>query len=573
MHVLTNAEKLIPLRDAASLAESRRLAGMRMVTGTTSPSTRYERISVSPASCSIKSEYVIASHAFKPQYKCINYTPAWEQRKLGELFDYEQPQPYIVRGTEYDDSFPTPVLTAGQSFVLGYTNEKQGIKMASPEHPVIIFDDFTTSSHFVDFPFKVKSSAIKLLTLRDKNEDIHFAYQVLQNIAYTPVSHERHWISKFATFATLMPECKSEMQAIGHFMSNLDGLITLHQRKRESRIIRVRSFIWLAGDISGIGVSAYQPEREDRMTEGNTNAETLFCDYYEQWISVYKEGAIREVTMKKYRLTQAWLGRLIPDLKLADMDRVNYQKLINGYAEHHERQTTMDFHHQLKGAILDAVDEGLIQRDPTRKAIIKGKPPCSKKTKYLNQFELHAVLADLELGKGPSWDWLILLVAKTGLRFSEALGLTPDDFDFVHQTLSVSKTWDYKNGGGFVPTKNASSVRKVQLDWQLIMQLSTLLKDMPASDPIFVNGKVYNSTANNILARHCERANVPVISIHGLRHTHASLLLFAGVSIASVSKRLGHASMNTTQDTYLHVIRELENKDVDIVMRALSTLI
>ena len=364
-----------------------------------------------------------------------------------------------------------------------------------------------------------------------------------------------------------------EQQQIGDFFAKLDSLITLHQRKRESRIIRVRSFIWLAGDISGIGVSAYQPEREDRMTEGNTNAETLFCDYYEQWISVYKEGAIREVTMKKYRLTQAWLGRLIPDLKLADMDRVNYQKLINGYAEHHERQTTMDFHHQLKGAILDAVDEGLIQRDPTRKAIIKGKPPCSKKTKYLNQFELHAVLADLELGKGPSWDWLILLVAKTGLRFSEALGLTPDDFDFVHQTLSVSKTWDYKNGGGFVPTKNASSVRKVQLDWQLIMQLSTLLKDMPASDPIFVNGKVYNSTANNILARHCERANVPVISIHGLRHTHASLLLFAGVSIASVSKRLGHASMNTTQDTYLHVIRELENKDVDIVMRALSTLI
>ena len=171
------------------------------------------------------------------------YASAWEQRKLGELFDYEQPQPYIVRGTEYDDSFPTPVLTAGQSFVLGYTNEKQGIKMASPEHPVIIFDDFTTSSHFVDFPFKVKSSAIKLLTLRDKNEDIHFAYQVLQNIAYTPVSHERHWISKFATFATLMPECKSEMQAIGHFMSNLDGLITLHQRKYDKLVILKKSML------------------------------------------------------------------------------------------------------------------------------------------------------------------------------------------------------------------------------------------------------------------------------------------------------------------------------------------
>ncbi|MBF4808271.1 MAG: site-specific integrase [Lancefieldella rimae] len=303
------------------------------------------------------------------------------------------------------------------------------------------------------------------------------------------------------------------------------------------------------------------------------NEESLFCDYYSQWISVYKEGAIREVTMGKYRLTQSWLAKLIPDLKIKDLDRTSYQQLINGYAVHHERQTTMDFHHQLKGAILDAVDEGLIPRDPTRKAIIKGKQPRTKKIKYLNQFELHAMLGDLDLSGEPSWDWLILIVAKTGLRFSEALGLTPEDFDFAHQTLSVNKTWDYKNGGGFVPTKNASSVRKVQLDWQLIMQLSGLLKDLPPTEPIFAKGKVYNSTANSVLARHCQNVGVPTISVHGLRHTHASLLLFAGVSIASVSRRLGHASMTTTQETYLHVIQELENKDIDIVMRALSTLI
>lgn len=302
--------------------------------------------------------------------------------------------------------------------------------------------------------------------------------------------------------------------------------------------------------------------------------DSLFCDYYSQWVSVYKEGAIREVTMRKYRLTQSWLARLIPNLKIKDLDRTSYQQLINGYAEHHERQTTMDFHHQLKGAILDAVDEGLIPRDPTRKAIIKGKSPRAKKIKYLNQFELHAMLGDLDLSTSePSWDWLILIVAKTGLRFSEALGLTPEDFDFAHQTLSVNKTWDYKNGGGFVPTKNASSVRKVQLDWQLIMQLSGLLRNLPPTEPIFVKGKVYNSTANSVLARHCKNVGAPVISVHGLRHTHASLLLFAGVSIASVSRRLGHASMTTTQETYLHVIQELENKDIDIVMRALSTLI
>lgn len=99
------------------------------------------------------------------------------------------------------------------------------------------------------------------------------------------------------------------------------------------------------------------------------------------------------------------------------------------------------------------------------------------------------------------------------------------------------------------------------------------LEEPSPAEPIFVKGKVYNSTANSVLARHCKNVGAPAISVHGLRHTHASLLLFAGVSIASVSRRLGHASMTTTQETYLHVIQELENKDIDIVMRALSTLI
>lgn len=297
-----------------------------------------------------------------------------------------------------------------------------------------------------------------------------------------------------------------------------------------------------------------------------------FCDYYRQWIAVYKEGAVRKVTLKKYYLTHAWLERLIPGLTMDKLDRMAYQRLLNAYAEQHERQTVMDFHHQLKGAILDAVDEGLIDRDPTRKAIVKGKTPREKKPKYLNQFELHKLLSSLDLTPQLNWDWMILLIAKTGLRFSEALALTPKDFDFSHQALSVDKTWDYKEGAGFLPTKNRSSVRKVAIDWQLIVQFSELMKGLPEDQPIFVQGRVYNSTLNGILARRCLKAGVPAISVHGLRHTHASLLLFAGVSIASVARRLGHSSMNTTQKTYLHIIQELENKDVDLVMRSLSGL-
>lgn len=298
----------------------------------------------------------------------------------------------------------------------------------------------------------------------------------------------------------------------------------------------------------------------------------LFCDYYKQWISVYKEGAIRPVTMNKYNMAHQWLLKLMPDLIISDLDRITYQKLLNDYATEHERQTTMDFHHHLKCAILDAVDEGLILHDPTRKAIIKGKAPRKKKPKYLNQYELHKLLDDLNLSEEISLDWLILLIAKTGMRFSEALALTPKDFDLSRQLLSVSKTWDYKGDGGFLPTKNESSVRKIPLDWQTVIQFAELIKHLPEDNPIFVKKKIYNSTVNTLLAKHCQNAAVPIISIHGLRHTHASLLLFAGVSIASVARRLGHSNITTTQKTYLHIIQELESKDIDIIMRSLSNL-
>ena len=345
-----------------------------------------------------------------------------------------------------------------------------------------------------------------------------------------------------------------EQRAIGALFSRLDDLIALHQRKLSVNC--------------GVSPSV---ERRKRMAAQMLSTD-LFCDYYRNWITTYKEGAIRKVTMEKYLLTASWLEKLAQDLPMRGLNRNAYQQLLNRYAESHERQTTMDFHHHLKCAILDAVDEGLIERDPTRKAVIKGRPPRSKKPKYLNQFELHKLLDTLRLEHRVNWDWLILLIAKTGLRFSEALAVTPSDFNFARQILSIDKTWNYKDGGGFLPTKNHSSVRKVQLDWQLIIQFAELIREMPPDQPIFVKGKVYNSTVNAVLSKRCVEAGVPGITIHGLRHTHASLLLFAGVSIASVAKRLGHSSTTTTQKVYLHVIQELENRDVDLVMRSLSGL-
>lgn len=299
----------------------------------------------------------------------------------------------------------------------------------------------------------------------------------------------------------------------------------------------------------------------------------LFYKYYERWIKVYKDGAIRNSTMQKYMLSLKWIKKIAPRLHIKEINRITYQELLNKYAEKHERQSTMDFHHQIKASILDAVDDGLIEKDPTRKAIIKGKNPTrEKKEKFLNQFELQKLISDLNLDDKINNDWLIYLIAKTGIRFSEALALTPKDFDLPHQLLNIDKTWNYKDQSGFEPTKNKSSERKIQLDWQTVIQFSELIKSIDDEKPIFIDNKIYNSTINDILARHCKNVGIPIISVHGLRHTHASVLLYAGVSVASVAHRLGHASMTTTQKTYLHIIQELENTDIDKIMRALTTL-
>nr|WP_015062868.1 restriction endonuclease subunit S [Lactococcus cremoris]AFM72756.1 type I restriction-modification HsdS subunit [Lactococcus cremoris] len=165
-----------------------------------------------------------------PELRFSGFADDWEERKLGEIFNYEQPTKYIVKSTEYDDNFNTPVLTAGKSFLLGYTDEISGIKNATVENPVVIFDDFTTGSHYVDFPFKIKSSAMKLLSLNDNSDNFYFMFNTLKNIKYVPQSHERHWISKFSSFEIYKPS-QEEQQKIGAFFKKIDDTIALHQRK------------------------------------------------------------------------------------------------------------------------------------------------------------------------------------------------------------------------------------------------------------------------------------------------------------------------------------------------------
>ena len=144
-----------------------------------------------------------------------------EKVKIDDVLKYEQPTKYIVETENYDDSYNTPVLTAGKSFLLGYTNEEKGV---FNEVPVIIFDDFTTSFHFVDFPFKVKSSALKILKAVKDKADIKYLYYKMQTIKFEAEQHKRYWISKYSQIEIPLPSIATQ-QRIAAILDQSDAII------------------------------------------------------------------------------------------------------------------------------------------------------------------------------------------------------------------------------------------------------------------------------------------------------------------------------------------------------------
>lgn len=195
-----------------------------------------------------------------------------------------------------------------------------------------------------------------------------------------------------------------------------------------------------------------------------------------------------------------------------------------------------------------------------------------KHQKFLESEDAKKFMATLNIkDRNINWDHFIFLMINTGLRFAEGLGLTPEDFDFDAMTLRINKSWNYKARPGtvstrFQPTKNASSVRTISIDLKTAWTLRPLIENAQPGVPIWPtlfgnnDGQVFNSTIIYRIKKHCDEAGVPEISVHGLRHTHASLLIANGVSIQAVAKRLGHANTITTQQTYIHLLKSAEKE-------------
>ena len=168
-----------------------------------------------------------------------NLTTEWTEYELGELLSYEQPTPYIVESTDYNDNYKTPVLTAGKSFIIGYTNETAGIY---DKLPVIIFDDFTTSTQYVNFSFKVKSSAMKILTANTDLVLPKYIFWRMQLIEFDHSTHKRYWIQQYSKIKVKIPSIPEQERIVAkteELFSELDNNIeTLKNTKQQLDVYR-----------------------------------------------------------------------------------------------------------------------------------------------------------------------------------------------------------------------------------------------------------------------------------------------------------------------------------------------
>ncbi|MFJ7746703.1 site-specific integrase [Peribacillus sp. NPDC097295] len=227
----------------------------------------------------------------------------------------------------------------------------------------------------------------------------------------------------------------------------------------------------------------------------------------------------------------------------------------------------------IRTCVKEAIDEGLIKTDFTWKVTITGLASKKSSEKFLDYKSSQKLLKYLAEHRHECLEYPMLIVSlSTGIRFGELIGLTIDNVDLKASKIAIVQQWQYKEGGGFGPLKNEASERNISFDKLTLTVLKELILKVKNDEgnenqlvfyhpdsPIQV---VTNDRLNDVLRRCIRNLKItPVITAHGLRHTHASILLYKGISLLYVSERLGHASLDITTSTYAHLMKELHEKD------------
>ncbi|MDQ6418706.1 tyrosine-type recombinase/integrase [Paenibacillus sp. LHD-117] len=325
-------------------------------------------------------------------------------------------------------------------------------------------------------------------------------------------------------------------------------------------------------------------EAENKLHKGMTPIlkSEGFSDYFESWIDLYKP-AIANNTRERYLNTRKTIADHFGSLLMKDITKQSYQEFLNQYASTRSRETAKKLNTHIRACVKDAIDDGLLHVDFTRGVRLSGSVPAKRpEEKHLNYNDSVRLIKELTSNLSAVSHYLIFLALMSGMRFSELVGLTKSDFNFGAGEINITKTWGYTNKmhAGFGPTKNPQSVRTIKMDkstMEIMQGWIAQLTDTPHNLVFYSPDSKYKVVSNNAVNKSLEHAlarlKIDPISIHGLRHTHASILLYKDVSIYYVSERLGHSDIETTMEYYAHIIKELRIKDEKNTLKVFNGMI
>lgn len=317
-------------------------------------------------------------------------------------------------------------------------------------------------------------------------------------------------------------------------------------------------------------------ERELNKVNLDLRDITLF-DYFKRWFDLYKSSKAQSASAQnQYRIMKKFINEYFADTKLREIKRSDYQKFINWYGANHAYKSVSKLNGAIRSCVGYAIDDDILTKDFTHNVEVTYNRNKRVKVDYLTHDELVKLKTAVVEGLNHynTSRYMILTAIYTGMRKSEIQALTWNDIDFLHSTISVSKSWDEKKKA-FKPTKTESSNRTIKVNRQLLNRLA----ELKANNSVMVFQNVLKTIPTSNALNKCLRSIMDDCNIkkqgfhfHSLRHVHVAYLLSKGVDIYAISKRLGHSNITVTLNTYSYLIDEFKAKNDTLIIDKLAEL-
>lgn len=303
------------------------------------------------------------------------------------------------------------------------------------------------------------------------------------------------------------------------------------------------------------------------------NADMPFADYFEKWFYTYKETMITDKVIKEYKHLIKLVHEYFGNLPLKLLTRQRYQTFINIRGKNRARNTVEKTHFRLKQAIQMALADNLIQVDPTFNVVISYDNDQQSRIKAWNIHDGELLTKAFQDELTPRSTALYIAI-NTGLRLGEIYGLSWDD---IHgNVLEVNRGYDYTASKTFTAGKTKTSIRKIKITDTFKKRIFEYKLKFQSQSPKFLfldkfeNPVITDTAIRKYLKKLCESLSIEFCGIHGLRHTHCSYLIYNGIDINYISKRLGHASTIETLKTYAHILNEFKQQQDTKVIEILE---